>query len=314
MIPSVGILMATYNGEPFLRDQIGSLLKQTYAEWKLFVRDDGSQDGTTDIVEEYARTYPERIEVIPNTEGRLGAGQNFSRLLEATESKYFMFCDQDDVWLPRKIESTLQCMRKLEASSGEDVPLLVYTDLKAVDRDLRVLDDSYWHFGYHNPDYGKRLNRLLVQNMVAGCTIMMNKPLRDLVTPIPDGVAQYDWWAALVAVCLGRIDYVREPTILYRLHGGNTIGAIPWGITYVIGKLVNLFEGGGSLWSLQSSQEQAATLLARYGPRLRPADREILEAYASIGQQRFLARRLRLLRYGFFKTGWVRNAGLLVRV
>ncbi len=158
--PTVAVLMATYNGERYVAEQIQSILRQTYPAWTLFVRDDGSQDGTAGIVEQFALQHSTRIRVVPNQEGRLGVDKNFSTLLGAAEAEYYMFCDQDDVWLPNKIENTLACMQSLEKDEGDRTPLLVYTDLRPVDEHLREIDASIWHYGRHNPDCGE-ISRVL---------------------------------------------------------------------------------------------------------------------------------------------------------
>jgi glycosyltransferase involved in cell wall biosynthesis len=309
--PQVAILMATYNGARYLREQVLSVVAQSWPHWHLFVRDDGSQDDSVRILAELAEQYVGRVTVLPHGGERLGADGNFSRLLVRAEADYFMFCDQDDVWMPHKIESSLRRIKELEGAEGVEAPLLVHTDLKVVDGQLQELDSSVWHYGHHDPNHGMHLNRLLVQNMVFGCSILINRALRQIAAPIPEGVVQYDWWLALVAVCLGRIGYVSEPTMLYRQHGANTVGARRFGLRYVLGKA---FVFADLRNALAASQKQASILLSRYEHRLSDDQRQILRAYSELGRQGFFKRRWLILRHGFLKTGWVRNVGLLARV
>ena len=110
----VNVLLATYNGEKFLQAQIESIINQTYSDWKIFARDDCSKDRTVDILREYAATYPDQFYLIDNSDGNLGCVQNFSRLLEVVESGYFMFCDQDDIWMPNKLEYFVGRMLEIE--------------------------------------------------------------------------------------------------------------------------------------------------------------------------------------------------------
>jgi len=306
--------MATYNGAPYLSEQIDSLLRQSWSNWTLYVRDDGSQDDTPAILDRYAREYPSRIRIVPTDGKRLGVNANFAGLLEVTSGRYFMFCDQDDIWLPGKIEKSLQCMRALEQAAPPDSPLLTYTDLRPADRNLRELDTSIWRYGKHDPECGKRLNRLLVQNMVFGCTILMNAALKEAALPLPADVVTYDWWFALVAACVGRTDYVAEATIIYRLHGSNTIGATAWGPRYVWGKLTRFFAPSALAASLEQGQRQAGALFDRYRDRLNEEQGALLKAYATLGEQGFLARRAALVRHRLYKTGFIRNVGLLARV
>jgi glycosyltransferase involved in cell wall biosynthesis len=313
--PQVVILMATYNGASYLGEQIKSIFAQSYWNWRLIVRDDCSQDATTKILADFSRDYPERIRVVPPNGARLGADGNFSRLLELADSNYIMFCDQDDIWLPDKIGLTMKRMRELEAENGTTTPLLVHTDMRVVDSQARELCDSVWRYGNHDPRLGAKLNRALVQNMVYGCAVMINAPLRNVAVPIPSDIVQYDWWLALVAVCLGRIAHVNEPTALYRQHGDNTVGVRGWGISYVLNKISHLRDSpNGPLAKLLAGQRQAGVLLGRFGDRLSSEDRERLLAYAELSNIGFFSRRRVLIKYRFFKKGVIRNVGLFAFV
>jgi glycosyltransferase involved in cell wall biosynthesis len=311
---SVAILLAAFNGERFLEAQIRSILDQSWPFWKLYIRDDGSNDCTPAIASRFAHEHPDRIFFVPSDQIRLGADGNFSYLLEHVESDYFMFCDQDDVWLPSKVERSLQCMWDLETEARASCPLLVHTDARVVDAELRELSPSAWKYGYHRPEFSQRLNRLLVQNMVSGCTVLINSALREFAAPIPKGVVQYDWWLALVSICFGKIGYLSEPTLLYRQHGGNSVGATRWNAGYVVGKAVRFFDRQALVSSWAASRHQAALLLDRYAHRLSTDRRQTIQAYAALGDQGFLSKRKTLLKYGFLKTGVIRNLGLFLRI
>ncbi len=166
--------------------------------------------------------------IIPSEGQNLGACGNFSRLLEQADAPYVMFCDQDDVWLPDKIEITLAAMRELERQHGAETPLLVHTDLMVVDERLNRLGKSLWLFQCTEPQRLTKLNRLLMQNFATGCTVMINRALRDLAVPVPAEALMYDWWLALVATAFGRVAAVEDPTVLYRQHGRNDTGATRW--------------------------------------------------------------------------------------
>jgi glycosyltransferase involved in cell wall biosynthesis len=306
--------LASYNGELFLEAQIESILDQSWPYWKLYIRDDGSSDGTPAIASRFTCEHPDRIFFVPSDGIRLGADGNFSYLLEHVESDYFMFCDQDDVWLPSKVERSLQSMWALEAEAGVSCPLLVHTDARVVDAELRELSPSAWKYGYHRPEFSQRLNRLLVQNMVSGCSVLINSALRELAAPIPKGVVQYDWWLALVSLCFGKIGYLSEPTLLYRQHGGNSVGAARWDARYVLRKTLRFFDREALVSSWAASRHQAALVLNRYADRLSTDQRQTIQAYADLGNQGFLAKRKTILKYGFFKTGLIRNLGLFLRI
>ena len=136
-----------------------------------------------------------------------------------------MFCDQDDVWKRDKIYETMKKMEAMEERYGKDTPILVHTDLSVVDENLEMIAESF--FQYANLPKRIALNQLIVQNSVTGCTAMINRALQKyFLQPLPMGkILMHDYWAALVAKIFGRIGFVNEPTMYYRQHGNNAVGA-----------------------------------------------------------------------------------------
>lgn len=135
----VAVLMGTYNGDKYLSEQIDSIFSQTYGDWTLYIQDDGSNDKTLDIIRKYADGN--KVILVDKGLTRQGACMNFMSLLNMVESRYYMFCDQDDVWLPQKIELSMNRMKEMERLHP-DVPILVHTDKKRVDADLNVILES----------------------------------------------------------------------------------------------------------------------------------------------------------------------------
>lgn len=312
MPPQISIVMATYNGERYLSEQIASFFHQTDQEWQLVIRDDQSSDRTPDIIKEYVGRYPDKIKQLEGESGQLGALHNFSRLLSSIDSDYILFSDQDDIWLPYKIEITLDKMKETEKRCGSSVPILIHTDLKVADQDLAILAGSLWRYQRLNPQNGGSLNRLLVQNVVTGCTMMINRALKSKVGSVPTGAVMHDWWIALVAAAFGKIDYVSTPTVLYRQHGENRIGAKERIMADV---LKNTWSKRNNIKAeLQKSQLQAGAFLGVFNDDLIEEQRNLLRAYFGLGDQNFISRRISLARYGFFKTGFVRNLGLFLSV
>ena len=231
---TIFILLATYNGEKYLPEQIKSLQNQTFTDWKLLIRDDGSTDKTINIIIEYAAS-DSRINLISDELKRIGACQSFSELLNyAAEADYVMFCDQDDVWLPNKIEVSIHTIKRIE--NENDMAALAHTDLIVVNENLEVKSKSYWDYHNINPER-KKINHLLIANTVTGCTIIINKKLMNLGYPIPNGVFMHDWWFALLASIFGTIETIHEPLILYRQHSSNSVGAQKFDINFVILKI-----------------------------------------------------------------------------
>jgi len=297
----IPILLSSYNGEKYLKQQLDSLYKQTYKDFSIIVRDDKSTDKSLDILNSYD------IEMLSCDEN-LGTKESFSLLLDYSlhsDSNYFMFCDQDDVWLVDKIEKTLKKMKELESIFG-DVPLLVHTDLEVVDENLQTIDKSFWHFEQINPNMND-FNQLLIQNTITGCTVLINKKLADLAIPVPDGAIMHDWWLGLVASKFGKIGYVDEGLIKYRQHAQNSIGANGFGINYIINKIFTTI-------NLIPHQKQAKAFLEIYRDKLDSETIELLEAFSNLESKSFWQKRKILLKYKILKQGFFRNLGLILKI
>ncbi len=225
----IAILMSTYNGERFLHEQINSILSQTCEDWQLYVRDDGSKDDTLTILKNYAAEYPKKIHVVEDVKENMGAGRSFMYLLEAVQADYYMFCDQDDVWMSDKIERTLKKVQCMENEFGKDVPIGVFTDLTVVDSDLNVLMPSLWKADNRHPEYTRNFYMQWTnRHATYGCTQMINRAAKSVVLPYRqfEGVmGAHDNWVEYILIRLGKYDYLEESTILYRQHGTNVVGA-----------------------------------------------------------------------------------------
>jgi glycosyltransferase involved in cell wall biosynthesis len=292
---------------------LDSILAQRGARLRLLVRDDGSADDTPTLLQQYARAYPGVFELLSDGQ-HLGACASFGRLLLAARAPYVMFSDQDDVWLPGKVELLLRGMRQAEAAHGPNYPLLVHSDLTVVDRSGRLLGRSFWKYQKIDPIHGSSLNRLLIQNVATGCAMMINRALAQLASPIPQEAIVHDWWLALVAAALGRIVCIAEPTVLYRQHGGNQIGAIAWDTAHLVRKAATAFDRRPVTENMRRAAAQAQALLQRYGRQLSAQQRKTVAAFAALPTSGFLQRRWHIARYGFLRTGWIRNLALLARV
>jgi glycosyltransferase involved in cell wall biosynthesis len=309
--PAVEILLATHDGERFLGAQVESVLRQTSTDWSLIIRDDCSRDGTVDIARRYAAAHPDRIRVDERATPSGSAKASFLELLADSTAPYVMFCDQDDVWLDDKVEVTLAAMQDLERRHGAQTPLLVHTDLTVTDADLAVTAPSMaaaQQLAVHDT----RLPRVLTQNVVTGCTVMANRALVDLVRPPFDAVAMHDWWLATIATALGAVGYVDRPTVLYRQHGDNTVGARPSrSLRY---RLDRLLDKEGVTASLAASYAQAAAFGAAFGERLTPEQARLVAEFASIPRLGKLARLRVIRRFGFWKNTAARRLGQVLYV
>lgn len=214
------ILLATYNGEKYLKEQLESLLNQSYNDFTVIIRDDGSTDSTFAIIEKYRDRYPDRFLVINDAVQHRGARDSFMYLLECVDADYYFFCDQDDVWLPNKVEISLHKMKKMEAAYP-GLPVMVHTDLRIVDENLSPLYDSLWRWAGFDVDLNKKFNYSVMGNVFTGCTMIINSAARQKSLPIHPKSAMHDEWIGLIVAKYGKVDNIKEQTILYRQHGKN---------------------------------------------------------------------------------------------
>ena len=222
------VLLAAYNGENYLYDQIRSILRQSIYNWTLLIRDDGSQDDTAKILGQFAAS-DKRIRVLDDDLGCLGATRNFGTLMTAAISEaadIVFFSDQDDVWAPDKMRKQVQSLDDLGSRYGRELPLLTYSDMEVVDEHLRPIHPSFMRYQRQQHEPESPIRVLLTQNIVAGCTLAINRSLLEFAIPIPNEVQLHDWWLAVCAAASGRIAYIDEPLVRYRQHPSNQIGVV----------------------------------------------------------------------------------------
>lgn len=225
---TVLILMATFNGSPYIAEQLDSIRSQTMSKWNLIVRDDGSSDNTKQIIKEYSGV-DSRIKLIEDDLGRLGPAGNFNRLMEiaiGSKTPYFAFADQDDVWNEEKLGIQLRLMDETEKRFGYDNPILIHSDLQVVDEKLKLINNSYARYQRMlHPDTDD-LRTLLVQNVAVGTTIMINRSLLKTAVPVPTSAHMHDWWLVLCAAVFGIIIYTPFKLGKYRIHPLNVTSPI----------------------------------------------------------------------------------------
>jgi glycosyltransferase involved in cell wall biosynthesis len=224
----VVIILAAYNGDKYVREQIVSIQAQTYEQWQLIIRDDGSSDNTVSMIRQFC-SHDHRIRLIRDAEHtRFGSSANFGQLMHHaldTGAKYIAFSDQDDVWKQDKLSSQLQAIKNIEARDGTNTPVLVYSDLEVVNKRLEHIHPSFMSYQGISTRKDISLQTLLVQNCVAGCTMLINRSLLKLAVPLPDSAHMHDWWVALCAASFGVMEFIPAATVLYRQHGENIAGA-----------------------------------------------------------------------------------------
>lgn len=222
---STAVLLAAWNGSAYLPALLDSLCAQTDPDFTVIMQDDGSTDGTPGLLQETAGR-DSRFVFGAEQGQHLGAAGNFLSLVRQAEADYILLCDQDDVWEPEKIALLKQEMLSLESRYGANTPLLVHSDCSLIDENGELIGESFFRRQGWDPA-AVTLPRLLVQNNVTGCTLIMNEALRKLVASHAKAkeLFMHDWFIALTAAAFGHISFVDRPLTRYRQHGDNTIGA-----------------------------------------------------------------------------------------
>ena len=220
---NIAVLLATYNGENYLRQQLDSLLNQTFADFRIVVHDDGSTDGTIDILNEYRDNNPEKIELL-HGQSCGSAKANFLWMLKKEEADVYFFCDQDDVWHEAKIEKSLKALGDLSE------PACVFSDMWVVDENLNEISDSFIRYIGREPG-NTAYTQILIDNPAAGCTMCFNRALRDLtVELLPkldlENIPMHDALVLALASITGEVKAIDEPLVYYRQTGNNIMGAV----------------------------------------------------------------------------------------
>lgn len=221
---TIAVLLATYNGERFLREQIESLYAQTIKDWTIYVHDDGSTDGTKAILDEYVEKKDNFV--VLDYPSQKGASNNFFSLLKRVNASYFFFADQDDVWMSNKMEKCLVRMLQIEKSTISK-PVLVCCDACVTDEKLKVVSPSLWERSGAYPEFLTNFNESAATPFVTGCTMLLNKAAKESVLwNVTEKATMHD---AFITLCVfkacGIVEPIRESLMYYRQHGENTLGA-----------------------------------------------------------------------------------------
>lgn len=297
----VSILLATYNGEKYIANQLLSLQQQTYKDWQLYVRDDGSTDTTVDIVRQFA-SADSRVQIVEDNKGNLGAAKSFMALCEYALTDYTVFCDQDDIWFERKLENLVRVAQEKLTS---DEPGMVYCNA----------------FGYADVAgvvtidkistiHAKDLNEYVFLNAgYQGCSSLFNHKLTELMASYRgDNIYMHDDILSLLAFTFGRVHYLDQSLMLYRQHEKNVTGNIE---TSIAKRLKRAF--GGSKYVISSKHfEEKKAFFEAYQSSMSPSKKSTFEAYLEIPNQGRITRLLSVIRNGFSEGG--SRSGLLFKL
>ena len=320
----VTVLLCTYNGAAYVRAQLQSILDQTVQDLHVVVSDDGSTDETLAIVEAMAATHPGRITILRQNPPTGSAQRHFLKLLVERAydmADYIMLSDQDDVWLPEKVEKTLARMQADEAAcraAGEaHASILVHCDSRIVDRALREIAPSFVAYQKMTPSRCQ-LQQLLVQNNVVGGALMMNRALAERITEIPAHCVMHDQWIALIASAFGHIDFVPESLYLYRQHGDNVLGAGKGSrIMEILGRFGIGRKDGKTKAEMDAHSQnvyremflQAECFRSCFDAELSVQQKHLLDEFTAIPKRNRLGKICTILRYGFTYNLFHRTVG-----
>lgn len=231
----VQILMSTYNGEEYIREQLDSVLGQSYPDVDILIRDDGSKDDTYLILKEYEELH-QNIQAYQGE--NIGINKSFFELLRESnpEASYIGFCDQDDCWLPEKIEAAVRQLGRMEG------PALYCGAKTLVNENLEPLGSQ------QNPHVTPGFGNAVIESICSGCTLLMNRELADMIkVRLPEDVIHHDWWCYMAAAYLGSIYFDETSYIYYRQHKGNEVGASGSAIGMIRAKARDLKKRHGDL-------------------------------------------------------------------
>lgn len=295
----IAILLCTYQGETYLAEQLDSFAAQTYTHWELWASDDGSRDSTAQILESYQRLWaPGQLTI--RSGPQKGFVANFMSLLCSPDlnADYYAMSDQDDIWHADKLQRAVDWLRQIP----EDIPALYCTRTELIDEAGHTL--GYSPLFRRPPSFANAL----VQNVAGGNTMVINNAARALLLEAGAdlNVIAHDWWVYIVvSACGGRVHYDSQPSLRYRQHGANLIGANA-GLAARLQRIRMLFRGHLKAWT-----DQHVIALAPLLPKLTPANRRIYDRFVSARQRSLLPRVVGIKCSGIYRQTTLGNLGLL---
>lgn len=325
----IEILLATYNGERFLSEQIESILSQSYTDFKILASDDGSSDCTFEILRGYKDLLQDKMHVIRSESH--SAKENFYNLLDIADSDYTALCDQDDFWENKKLEKSIEAVKRLEDIYGKDTPVLIHCDLEIVDEnlnsenkkmsDITGIGHMLKYAGKDDElknlyilDNKKSFSRYLVENNITGNTVVFNKALRKLYKR-PLSSFMHDWWLGILAFAFGKVGYIDETLVKYRQHGENELGAKnPLEIENIKKRNAERVRK-----NYDAMFSQAKEFLRLYRAELENnVDLEfatnILLAFTNMEKKNRISKMVDIIRYSFFKSSLILTIGEMFNI
>ncbi|GGI28221.1 glycosyltransferase family 2 protein [Pedobacter mendelii] len=300
--PLLTILMATYNGDKYLIAQLESILAQSYQNWELIIRDDNSTDTTQKIITEYL-SKDKRIQQLQFGDLHGTACRNFSQLFDwayQEQKQYVLFADQDDVWLPNKIEQSIIEIEKEEKHYGFDIPLAKYSNFKFIDEAGKVIDKRL------KLPSKLTLQVLLTENYAWGCTMILNHTAINLIKNIPPESVNHDYYIALVVSAFGKISLINQDLVLYRQHQNNVSGNVD---NMSFSSRFKRYFANSSVMLKPLTQNYALvkSFYERYSDKLVDKNKQLVFSFLTGYKAGFFKLLKILIKFGIFKIGFGKN-------
>ncbi len=315
--PFVQIVLPAYNGGKWIEDTLSSILAQSYENWQLIIRDDGSNDGTLELLEQWKVRFGDRLKIlVDEIRQNLGSSANCLKLLAASTAPYVLFTGQDDVWFPERIKRTLDAFRIAETETSSLMPIVVASDAEVVDGNLLPIAASFYKWSRIDPDRINYVRQVAMEGPVLGAAMAMNRAMIEFALPLPDGFYDEDFWFGIVAVAFGKLVVVRQPAIRYRRHGRNASDN-PFGSSS-IRTLARVLSAPMAprrrlrAILIEGSAPQAWAFYQHYKGRLAAEDAVAVQALGSLPQLGWFGRRVAVLRYRLWYASAVKNIGMMV--
>lgn len=295
MTPRISIAMCTYNGERFLYQQLESIVSQSLQPFEVVICDDASTDTTLEIVQAFCERAPFQVRIVSNAE-TLGSTKNFEQAIQLCNGDFIALCDQDDIWLPHKLERLFEVLQENSSLGG------VFSDADLIDDESRPIGKSIWtthnfRFQRHPQrdfDRAAAIDLLLKHDVVTGATLMIRADSREFIMPIPPSWV-HDGWIAWMLVLYSRLSFVNLSLLQYRVHTRQQLGI---GVSSLRGRLRHARRIGTERFESASKQFQG--LRERWVSH--PGDGFDILLKAIEGKIAFLDQRARSSKNRFFRA------------
>jgi rhamnosyltransferase len=282
----VDILMATYNGEAFVEEQVRSIMAQSFRDWRLLIHDDGSTDQTISILQRLSRE-DERILLIEDNISHLGVARNFIHLASISTAQYCMFCDQDDIWLPSKVEKMHQSISKY----NQTIPQVLYSNAFLWKHQQGIISNK------NTLTYPTTIRQTLFLNTgIQGAAAIFNRKMCELITQPLTHYAMHDHVLLLAGICFGEVHYLHQSLMYYRQHEHNVTGNAPGSIAK---KIALMWENRRVRLVNREHYEGLNAFYQRFQTQISVFDRELIGVFLAMPTENFIVRAIRIIQYKF---------------